>query len=308
MMKMFFRRFVRTCASLLVLIPPLLSIEACAADAAPAPLYQLEDTEVLNLPRQLQGRSYQVFVSLPAAYAQSKQKYPVLFVADANYAFPVTRALSRRLSDHGRKLQDFILVGLSYAQGDTPTQSRNRDYTPAQVKSDNKHYSQGVYGQSAAYRQYLAQEILPFVLSRYRIDPKRKVFAGHSYGAVLGVDALLHTPELFDVWLLGSPSLWFNNKMLFDTEKNYAAKNQDMKTEVYWYAGALEAVKKGDPRYSQDDDIVADVQAMHARLAARKYPGLRQHIAIIPDEDHLSVNPVWLTRALRSVFAPQAQK
>lgn len=77
-------------------------------------------------------RDYQRFVSLPAGYGLDPvRRYPVLFTADADYGFPLLRSIAKRVGDHGKGLQDFILVGLSYAQGDSPTISRNRDYTPA---------------------------------------------------------------------------------------------------------------------------------------------------------------------------------
>ena len=93
--------------------------------------YALLGSEVWDVPDPVSGRDYQVFVSLPPSYAKEPRRaYPVLYVTDADYAFPVVRQIARRLNVEGPRVRDFILVGLSYATGDDPVQSRRRGYTP----------------------------------------------------------------------------------------------------------------------------------------------------------------------------------
>ncbi len=117
------------------------------------------------------------FVSLREPYSTKKdaqdgttktdaQKiYPVLFVTDTNYAFPLLRSINHRVSDHGENLQEFILVALSYAKGDSPTFSRNRDYTPTAIDRKKTRASEqdgDVYGQTAQYRRYVAEAVFPY--------------------------------------------------------------------------------------------------------------------------------------------------
>src|SRR5690349_20691645 len=81
--------------------------------------YMLFGTEVWDVQDPVSKRGYQVFVSLPASYEKEpNRRYPVLFVTDANYAFPVIREISRRLNVERAQIADFILVGLSYAKGE----------------------------------------------------------------------------------------------------------------------------------------------------------------------------------------------
>ena len=84
-----------------------------------------------DVPDPVSKRGYQVFVALPPSYAkQPQRRYPVLYVTDADYAFPIIRQLGRRLNVEGPKIEEFILVGLSYAKGEEGRVSRQRDYTP----------------------------------------------------------------------------------------------------------------------------------------------------------------------------------
>ncbi|MGO4703498.1 RHS repeat-associated core domain-containing protein [Dyella sp. 2RAB6] len=148
------------------------TVPAVAAAPAPPP-YALEGTEVRELPSKILGRDYQLDVYLPDSYAQeSKRSYPVVFVTDAPYAFPLIRSIARRVGDHGDGLRDFILIGLSYAKGDTPKYSRNRDYTPtAKGPSSADSDMPGrapLYGEAESYRRFIAEEVFPFVASHYR--------------------------------------------------------------------------------------------------------------------------------------------
>src|SRR3982751_6864614 len=72
--------------------------------------YVLIGTEVWDVPDPISQRGYQVFVSLPASYEKEpSRRYPVIFVTDANYAFPVIREISRRLNVEHAQIADFIL-------------------------------------------------------------------------------------------------------------------------------------------------------------------------------------------------------
>src|SRR5262245_43629213 len=83
-----------------------------AAQAQPAKVqpgngspYILTGTEVWDVPDPASKRVYQVFVSLPASYEKEpNRRYPVLYVTDAGYAFPVIREVSRRLNVEGPQI------------------------------------------------------------------------------------------------------------------------------------------------------------------------------------------------------------
>ena len=54
------------------------------------------------MPDPISGRRYQVFVHLPPSYAQpADRRYPVMYVTDADYAFPIIRQIGRRLNGEG---------------------------------------------------------------------------------------------------------------------------------------------------------------------------------------------------------------
>lgn len=272
--------------------------------------YTLDGTQVHNLPAPDLKRDYQIYVYLPDSYAKAPQRsYPVLYVTDAPYAFPVLRSIARRVGNRGEGLQDFILVGLSYAAGDTPTLSRNRDYTPTDIHQKPHKptlYQDGPYGQAEAYRQYLARTVLPYVSRQFRVDPKRRIYLGHSYGALFGLHVLLTEPGMFDDYILGSPSLFFSDYELLAREKQFAASHKDLPARVFMQVAGFERIAKG-PRYNRDTDMVKDMQQLARQLQSRRYPHLQLQTAVIADEDHLTVFPTLATRGLQWALPAKAK-
>lgn len=277
----------------------LFSVSLTAEEQFPA--WELPNTQVHQLPAKNTGRQYEVWVELPPSYGKTEKKFPVLFVSDANYAFPLIRSIRNRLGAGGQNIEDFVIVGLSYAKEDNPTDSRSLDYTPTNIRANGKkpgkHLTAKAYGGAALYAEYLRQQVVPFVLKQYQVDPKRKLFVGHSYGALLGAQILLTQPDTFDTYILSSPSLWFDDKFMFKLEQQYAAQHKNLKARVQLYAAEFEQIKPGK-RYASRVNIVEDTLQFEKVLKSRHYPDLQIQSQIIADEDHLSVFPSMISRAL----------
>jgi uncharacterized protein len=271
--------------------------EAVAADGAP---YVLKDTQVWTVPDPVSGRDYEVFVSLPASYTTEPQRrYPVLYVTDADYAFPILRQMTRRINLNGPVIEDFILVGLSYARNEGGAASRSRDYTPIPCRPESR--CDLTHGGGAAYQAYLKAAVLPFIEGRFRADPEARVLLGHSYGGLLGAQILFTDPTMFQAYVLGSPSFWFGERHIMRMEADYARTHTDLPAEVFMYIGAFETPGP-TPRHATRYDMVGDMAAMEQVLKSRNYPNLKVRSTVLADEDHLTVAPAGFTRALLAVL------
>lgn len=279
--------------------------DAQAASATAAPVadgapYVLQGTQVWSVPDPVSARNYQVFISLPASYeAEPNRRYPVLYVTDADYAFPIIRQIARRVNLEGAVVQDFILVGLSYAKGDSGADSRRRDYTP--TPNGPRNSAGSVHGGGAAYQAYLKAEVLPFIEHKFRADPTQRVLLGHSYGGLLGAQILFSDPAMFSGYVLGSPSLWYDKRHMLGVEADYARTHDDLKAQVFMYVGGYE-VPGPDRRNTSGADMVADMKTLQRNLLSRNYPGLKVSSIVLGDEDHLTVAPIGFTRALEAVL------
>lgn len=284
-------------------------LSACAAtpgtlEPPATPPYVLPGTEVHSLASPELGRTYPLYIGLPPAYhRQPERRFPVLFVTDAPYAFPLVHAIAGRLP-----VEDFILVGLGYAQGETRQYSRRRDYTPTphgDVDATSDMPGRRVrYGEADGYRDYIKGVVFPYVARHFRADMGRRVFAGHSYGGLFGVHILLTRPEMFHQYILMSPSLWYGRGLMLARERAYAMHHRRLPADVFLAIGGDETTPFPDdePRGNSSYDMVGDMARFEAQLRQHRYQGLRVTSAILPDEGHLSVYPAAITRGLKWAF------
>jgi uncharacterized protein len=264
--------------------------------------YALPNSFVHLLPDPQTGRRYEVWVDLPPGVRPSStNSLAAVFVTDAPYAFPLVRALRHRVGQQGRNLADFAVVGLAGPADESAVSMRNRDYTPTDPLSrpsrSARHYGGGPYGGAADYLRYLADVAVPAVSARYGLDPKRRVILGHSYGALFAAQVLLTQPALFSHYILGSPSYWFDDHVLFQREAEHARTHRDLPARVYQYAGGYEAVGQG-ARYNSETDMVADMRRFQTLLQRRRYRSLHIESHVLAGEDHLTVAPGGATSGL----------
>lgn len=274
------------------------------ATAAP-PAYQIPNSFVHELPRKGTTHAYQVWVSLPVSYTSGNKQYPVVFVTDPQYAFSLVHGIRHLLGRRGQNIEDFILVGLALPTNEDPAEARSRDYTPTNALVNPKRrpdqYGGQVYGEAAAYRSYVESEVFPLIASQYRADMNRKVFIGHSYGALWGASTLLSKPDMFQAYILGSPSFWFDQKVIFEMEQQYADKHKDLKANVQMFAGSFEAPGPSKRHY-KDTDLAGDMQRFKDTLKRRRYPGLQISAEVLQGEDHYTAYTALVGRGLLKVL------
>lgn len=129
---------------------------------------------------------------------------------------------------------------------------------------------------------------------------QRKVYVGHSFGGLFGSYLLLTKSGMFRSYILGSPSLWFDKRTMFDFEARYAETHRDLPADVLLSIGAYETRGSG-PRH-MNADMVGDMHRFERMLKSRGYPGLKIESEVLADEDHLTVLPRTITHGLLSAL------
>jgi predicted alpha/beta superfamily hydrolase len=89
-------------------------------------------------------------------------------------------------------------------------------------------------------------------------------------------------PELFDSYILTSPSLWYDHHRMSKAEAAYAASHKDLKARIYLATGELERPRPG----GDAEDMVADQQAFAKALRSRGYPSLEVRDEIMDGTVH----------------------
>ena len=126
---------------------------------------------------------------------------------------------------------------------------------------------------------------------------------------------LFNDPGMFGGYGIGSPSLYWDNFLVFDHKSYYARTHDDLPVKVHFSVGEYEN-SEGEKRWldqhsaqlrpaaealAEDEpfDCVGDTQRMVTQLRGRDYPSLDIDFEILPREYHQTAPPLALSRSLR---------
>ena len=187
------------------------------SQTAPAP-YVMERTEVRDIVSAA-GEPYRIFIQRPVADAP-EQGYSVLYILDGEDNFAVAAATSERYSkyarDHG--FEAGLIVGIGYAGASR----RSFDYTPeTSLKADARGRP---VGGARQFRDFIVSDLRPAIEADFPVDPERQTLFGHSYGGLFVLDTLFEVPELFQTYIIASPSIWFGDRAILEKEAPLAEK------------------------------------------------------------------------------------
>ncbi len=216
---------------------------------------------VIQSQRLQEARTINVY--LPPADAASA--HPVLYMPDGGIAedFPHVAATVDAGIRAGR-IAPLLVVGIENTQ-------RRRDMTsPTDVDSDRRIAP--VVGGSAAFRAFIAEELVPEIERRYRTTEARGII-GESLAGLFIVETLFEQPQLFDTWIAFSPSLWWNDAALARGAGERLRGMPGLKGRVLLAWG-------------DEDNIGPHAQALSDTLERAALPGLQWQAMPRPDLRH----------------------
>lgn len=284
----------RSGVSLAILLA--LAAAPAVATAAPSP-YAAPRSAIHDVARG--EHAYKLFVMTPPGYGAPEnagRRYPVIYLNDGELMF-MAAAGAPLLSWYNRQLEEVIIVGVSYASGENPIASRQRDLTPVEDASIS-----GESGGAADYLALFREKIIPAIESDYRADPARRTLAGHSFGATFAAYSMFTAPDLFESYILVSPALWYGDRAIAKREDRFFAEHKSLPARVYMAVGDLEGPKGG----LKNLDMVNDERAFAARLRSRNYSGFELRDEVLGEGVNHSTSfaAAWL-RALEWLYPPK---
>lgn len=256
------------------------------------PEFSITGSEVRTIDSSVLGRRYELYVKLPPSYSsasESQRRYPVIYFNDGGYCWLTAVGATRPPFNFGG-YEEAILVGLSYAHGESATASRVRDFTP--TADDGWELETGG---AKTYLDFIKREVIPFIEQHYRADPARRTLVGQSLGGLFGVFALLEEPGLFHDYILTSASLWFDDEAVFDLELVAADTGRVLSGRVYFAVGETETPAINAGRH----DMVGQQRRFAERLRSRGYDGLIVRDEVLEGGTHLTTYPIGFLRAMR---------
>lgn len=261
--------------------------------------YTLPNTEVRRIQSLENGINYGLYISVPAEYERTSKKYPVLFHLDADYSFAIAHNVVEHFTQRNN-IDGLILVGIAYEGKSqdrfTYRKNRVRDYTPTHVETG--FYTDEVVsfsGGGMSFIKFLRNELVPFMENNYRVSDDRGI-TGHSLGGYFATYMLVNHPELFNKYILVSPSLWYDDGMIFDTDFSTLTGYQDKTLRVFF------AVGEHENQPWQGWPMVDDMQRMVGRLDSLGLRNLEVDSQVFENEIHNSIFPVAFSRGVRILY------
>jgi predicted alpha/beta superfamily hydrolase len=217
----------------------------------------------------------------------TKRVYPVIYVTDANYTFPIV-AGAMRLPVNSNKMQEAIIVAIGYEKGSAGSDSRIRDYTPSNAKNWKKQT-----GSAQNHVEFMHNTVFSFIESNYRASRSKRTYIGHSLGGLFGAYILFTAPDLFSHYIIGSPSVWFNDNALLGFEVN----QPKMPTKVYISVGSQET-----PYFGEGQNMVEGASELALKINSLNNKNITLKRIVIEGANHATAFPTTAIRGLDWVF------
>ena len=278
------KRFLLT----LSLLPFIAMTQAQTAPGYPP--HVIPNTQLRALPKNADGRSYQLHIHLPASFAKEpKRRYPVLYVTDGYWDF-ATIISSYNNKVYDKVVPEFITVGLGYA-GDNLNYDQLRLWELSPVRLPQS----GDSGHADKFLATLESEIIPFVEREYRADPAHRVLAGSSLGGLFALYAMYAKPALFEGYIAASPAAVVGDDWIIGQAKAYAATGKPIKARLYVTGAEYEW-----------PGFLAGIKRYQALLPEIRHPELVFQTRTIDGERHAGTKPESYARGMQFVFEPLA--
>lgn len=199
----------------------------------------------------------EIQIYLPESYQKSTKKYPVLYVIDGQWYFPLSVGVQHMLSiANNWKVPEFIIVGIIN-------------------KASPRVRYQGLVNNKKTYTAFLKQELIPAIEKRYRVTSERMAF-GWQYGGSLVLRALIEDDVFSAVFSSDPyplvPKFSSHLKTLYEQLPQLNSKSRFM----YFNAGGINGTVKEGGEY------------LAAMLNKQSPKGLRWEYQNKPAEEHRS--------------------
>jgi predicted alpha/beta superfamily hydrolase len=179
--------------------------------------------KTVEIKSKILSETRQLNIYLPSSYsADSLKAYPVIYLLDGSRDedfIHISGIVQFGSFTWINMIPESIVVGIGNVD-------RKRDFTyPSENKLDQKEFPTS--GQSENFINFLEKELQLFIDSTYRTTPGKTII-GQSLGGLLATEILLKEPELFDNYIIVSPSLWWDDEKLLEIQPKPYESNKSI--------------------------------------------------------------------------------
>lgn len=233
--------------------------------------------------------TYDIEVYIPEVEPPS-EGFPIYYVLDGLYYFSFIRDVVHIQQLNGKKtgVESAIVIGICHRKEEMREQ-RFIDFTAPTNQLIIPDHAKGKlsegYGGAEQFMKFIELELKPYIEKHYPVNLKAQNLFGHSLGGYFALWCLFTYPTAFTNYIAISPSVWWNDEELLNMGSLFIENGaNNRKNHVFIAVGEHEGF------------MVDGAKKIGALLNENR---LHMDIYIAPDENHASVVPTVVSRAIR---------
>jgi predicted alpha/beta superfamily hydrolase len=231
----------------------------------------------------IDNQEYVLYITIPADYAKTDKKYPVLYVLDGQWSFTMTNDIYWGQFFDGL-VPEVIIVGITWT--DNYDANRKRDLSP--THQDDFPNS----GNAPKFLSVIKNDVIKYIDSAYRTEKNNNALIGGSLGGLFALYTLFHEPRLFNRYIINSPTLSWDNEIVFKYERQFAEKNRTLNAKIFINSGEYEEATDPSNAFNRFND----------QLKASNYKELEIESSILAKVGHVGTGAEGTIRGLQFIY------
>lgn len=246
--------------------------------------------KVENLHSDLLGEDRTLNIYLPDDY-DKKLKYPVIYLLDGSADedfIHITGIVQFNTFSWIDRIPKSIVVGIANT-------NRKMNFTSlSNSESDKKLVPAN--GGSADFIAFIEKELQPYINKEYSTNDSKTII-GQSLGGLLATEILFTKPQLFNKYIIISPSLWWKDGELLKSNPAILEQKYTNPTDIYIGAG-----KEGSIDGSKNHIMEEDAKLLAGKIENGKSKNVRVFFDYLPEENHATVTHQAVFNAFRLLY------
>lgn len=285
-------------ATLCLVFCSIVSLAQVPAKRGNLPVQAISLGEVHTIQSAALGEQRSLNMYLPPGYSRDDTtRYDVIYLLDGGIDedyIHIVGLVQFNSMEWIARLRPAIVVGIINTD-------RKRDFTfPTTVSADKAKYP--TTGGSAKFISFLDNELKPYIKANFNVSSSATLI-GQSLGGLLATEILLTKTQMFDRYIIVSPSVWWNNGTLLQLRGAITASFPSMSTSVYIGVG-----KEGLAPTEQPHVMEVDANLLKEKIENYNNKNLKVYFDYLPGEDHATIGHQAVLNAFRQLNSDAPHK
>ena len=173
---------------------------------------------------------------------------------------------------------------------------RKRDFTfPTTIPEEKKSFP--TTGQSGKFIEFIDAELEPFIRKNFRTNGV-KTLIGESLGGLVATQILQEKPELFNQYVIVSPSLWWNDGSILNKKFDKLCEQKSDTTKIFIAVGQEGLAPTKKPHVME-----VEANTLAEKLSGCTSPFLKVRFKYLGKENHGTIMHLAVMQALEFLYA-----